>query len=238
VSEGRVAATLVPAFAAELGEFQGREARQTKPVLAILDQRQGTMANKLAGQRAKFSRARAIYYTATEEAQRHRAAQLLAEVLVAARPSGFSEDDVTQGEDVPTEARELARTMLLPPLGPEENPDELIQELSLSVDVADMLEIGQGGEFVYAYGYRCAPDRLKIGSCVGEPVARVAAQIGTGTPDRPSLLLKIRTHDCRALERTLHGILRLKGRQVAGSGAEWFITTREEIVATIEKVMG
>ena len=59
------------------------------------------MANKLAGQRAKFSRARAIYYTASDEKQRQRAVQLMAEVLAEAPSNDFSENDVTQGEDVP-----------------------------------------------------------------------------------------------------------------------------------------
>jgi hypothetical protein len=59
------------------------------------------MANKLAGQRAKFSRARAIFYSTSDEAQRHRATQLMAEVLAEAPANRFTEDDVTQGEDVP-----------------------------------------------------------------------------------------------------------------------------------------
>ena len=53
----------------------------------------------------------------------------------------------------------------------------------------------------------------------------------------PVLLLRIRTHDCRALERTLHGMIRLKGKQIAGAGAEWFLATRDEVVAAHEKVV-
>lgn len=134
------------------------------------------MANKLAGQRAKFSRARAIYFTNSDETQRQRAVQLMAEVLAEAPASGFSEDDVTQGADVPSAV--YAR----PPktqVSSDENPDDLFNELQISVDVSELREVGQGGEFVYAYGYRCAPDRLKVGSCAGDVIARVAAQIGT-----------------------------------------------------------
>ncbi len=47
------------------------------------------MANKLAGQRAKFSRGRAIYFTSSEESQRRRAVQLMAEVLVEAPANNF-----------------------------------------------------------------------------------------------------------------------------------------------------
>lgn len=196
------------------------------------------MANKLAGQRAKFSRAKAIYHTAGDEEQRRRAARLMAEVLAEAPANGFTEAEVTQDEEVPGEARSLATSILAAPAHEEENAEERVQELATAVDLSDLVETGQGEESVYAYAYRCAPDRMKIGSCRGDVVARVAAQIGTGTPDRPVLLLRIRTHDCRALERALHGILWLKGRQVAGAGAEWFVTTREEVLATVDRVLG
>ncbi len=137
------------------------------------------MANKLAGQRAKFSRARAIFYTGSDESQRDRAAQLMAEVIAEAPANRFSEEDVTQGEDVPREARQLAAALDSKPV--EEDPDELISELLLSVDASNVLEVGQGNESVYAYGYRCAPDRLKIGSCSGDVVARARAH-GERTP--------------------------------------------------------
>lgn len=193
------------------------------------------MANKLAGQRAKFSRARAIYYTSTDEMQRQRAVTLMAEVLADAPANGFSEADVTQGEDVPSDVRALATTIS----GASDDTSEaIIDDLPLPVDISQVCELGEGEEFVYAYGYACAPDRLKLGSCAGDVVARIAAQISTGTPDKPLLLLKIATHDCRALERALHAIFRLKGKQIAGAGAEWFKVTIEEIVAAYERVIG
>jgi hypothetical protein len=192
------------------------------------------MANKLAGQRAKFSRARAIYYTTAEDAQRQRAVRLMAEVLADAPASGFSKDEVTQGEEVPDEVRQMHGLRSASIAG--EDPDRLVEDLQEAVDSTRALEIGEGSEFVYAYGYLCAPDRLKIGSCAGDPVARIAAQIGTSSPDKPVLLLLIRTHDCRALERTLHGILRIHGRKIAGAGAEWFITTPDEVAAAYQRI--
>ncbi len=66
------------------------------------------MANKLAGQRAKFSKARAVLYGASDESVRYRQAQLMAEVIREAPENGFSEDEVTQGADVPDEVRQLA----------------------------------------------------------------------------------------------------------------------------------
>ena len=193
------------------------------------------MANKLAGQRAKFSRARAIYYTSTDEMQRQRAVRLMAEVLADAPANGFSEEDVTQGEDAPSEVRAFATTISG---ASNDKAEALTDELPLSVDITRVRELGEGEEFVYAYGYACAPDRLKLGSCAGDVVARIAAQISTGTPDKPLLVLKIATHDCRALERALHAIFRLKGRQIAGAGAEWFKVTTQEVVAAYERVIG
>ncbi|UEM06315.1 GIY-YIG nuclease family protein [Skermanella rosea] len=196
-----------------------------------------TLANKLAGQRAKFSRGRALFYTADDDSQRLRAVRLMAEVLAHAPKAGFSEDEVTQGAEIPREVLKFDPVAL--DLEPEtgESDDQAVASLARNIDVTDVVEIGEGAEFVYAYGYRCAPDRLKIGSTVSDVTARVTAQIGTGTPDRPRLMLTIRTHDCRALERALHHILRFKGRHVTGAGAEWFITTRDEVRSLYDRIV-
>lgn len=194
------------------------------------------MSNKLAGQRAKFSKARATYYSSDDEALRQRAAQLMAEVLSDAPSCNFTEDLVTQGEDVPDEVRQLTEGDGSAAREPEVDDDQLVEELHKTVDTTNAIEIGEGKEFVYAYGYPCAPDRLKIGSCTGDVIARIAAQIGTGTPDKPSLMLTVRTNDCRVLERVLHGIFRLRGQRVLGAGREWFLATREEVVTAYESI--
>lgn len=192
------------------------------------------MANKLTRQRAKFSRARAIYYTTDDQAQRRRAAELMAQVLADAPANGFTETDVTQGEDVPAETRELVG--MVAPSASDNDPDRLLAALQTTSDTSMARRFGEGSETVYAYGYGCTPDRLKIGLCTGDPVARIAAQISTGTPDKPVLLVEMKTHDCRALERALHAVFRLKGRRVAGAGAEWFIATPEEVVDAYSRV--
>lgn len=194
------------------------------------------MANKLAGQRAKFSRARALYYSSSDDDQRARAVRLMAEVIADAPANGFTEDEVTQSEDVPDEARRYN-----PPLERLAEGDAVTDAdetalLRTIVDVSNAKELGHGAEAVYAYGYACAPDPLKIGSAKGDAVARIAAQISTGTPDRPALRVLVRTHDCRALERALHGVLRLRGRGVEGAGAEWFKVTPDELVALYDRI--
>ena len=87
---------------------------------------------------------------------------------------------------------------------------------------------------VYAYGYRGYPDRLKVGSTEAETVQRIAAQIGTGTPDKPVLHVEIKTNDCRALERAIHAVLEARGKRITGGGAEWFKVSREEILVIYE----
>lgn len=196
------------------------------------------MSTKLAGQRAKFSRARAVYHTTDDEGLRDRAVRWMGEVLRDAPLNGFAEDEVTQGEDVPGRVRDWLRDQ--PPGGSPMRPtrEEPLPPLPPAIHVDRLETHGTGGQFVYAYGYRCAPDRLKIGSATGDAYARVAAQISTGTPDRPDLVLLVRTHDCRALEKALHGALRLRGRQVEGAGAEWFRTTRAELIDLCAAICG
>jgi len=65
----------------------------------------------------------------------------------------------------------------------------------------------------------------------------VMSKISTSTPDRPVLYLTMRTHDCRSLEKALHGVLQLRGRKITGGGDEWFRATREEVVAIYRAVI-
>ena len=105
-----------------------------------------------------------------------------------------------------------------------------MESLAKCVKATDVIRAGQGNGTVYAYGYKCAPDWLKVGSTDGDAVQRIAAQISTSTPDRPALVIEIKTNACRALERAMHGILETRGRKVSGGGTEWFKTTRDELM--------
>ena len=110
------------------------------------------MANKLAGQRAKFSRARATYFTASEDWQRRRAVQLMAEVLVEAPTNNFSEEMVTQGEDVPDEVRRFVSELSAPLKVVDDIDDELVGKVREALDTRDLVEIGEGSQYVYVYG--------------------------------------------------------------------------------------
>jgi hypothetical protein len=72
---------------------------------------------------------------------------------------------------------------------------------------------------------------MKVGYATGDTVQRIADQIGTSTPDKPVLHIEINTDDCRALERAIHAVLRVRGRKITGGGDEWFRATRDEIIA-------
>jgi len=106
------------------------------------------------------------------------------------------------------------------------------------VDVSELQEEGSGEQAVYAYGYRCAPDRLKVGRSNGDVIVRVTQQITTSTPDKPSLFLIFRTQNCRALEMALHGVMQVQGRKVLGGGDEWYQVTRQELLGIYGMIRG
>jgi Meiotically up-regulated gene 113 len=186
----------------------------------------------LAGQRSQFTWALKEYNKAEDAEKQAHFAKRMAKYIAAAPANGFTVEQVTQGQLYPV--AEVAQ--YLPAASSDTDPgiseEEAIDEIAAAVDTTDVLRLGEGPKVVYAYGYRCAPDRLKIGLTeVGDAVQRIAGQINTGTPDRPTLLLEIRTHDCKSLEKAIHSTLEYRGTKVPGAGKEWFKTSREEIVS-------
>jgi Meiotically up-regulated gene 113 len=175
----------------------------------------------LAGQRAQFTWALRQYNLAEDAEKQALYARRMAKYIAAAPTNGFEVDQVTQGQLYPE--AEVARYLgeSTADLGPDLSEGQAIREVAEAVDTSDVIRLGEGSTVVYAYGYRCAPDRLKIGLTVGDTVQRIAAQISTGTPDKPVLLLEIRTHDCSSLERAIHAILEYRGTKIPGAGQEW-----------------
>lgn len=199
------------------------------------------MANPLAGQRAAFTRALQGYNATDDEQERLTQAGRMARIIERAPSKGFTRDDVTRNRTVPIEVERLLRGELPNPVSgaePEADSDTVIAELNGTVDSGSVREIGEGLQAVYAYGYRCAPDRLKIGRSDGDVIGRIAAQINTSTPDKPVLKLLIRTQSSATLERAIHSILVHRGRAVVGGGREWFVTTIDEVCRIFESVDG
>lgn len=190
----------------------------------------------LAGQRAQFTWSLRQYNLAEDIEKQAFYARRMAKYIASAPNNGFTVDQITQGQLYPV--AEVAAYLGEAPVDvdPDITEGQAIREVAEAVDVSDVLRLGQGMTAVYAYGYRCAPDRLKIGLTFGDTVQRIAAQISTSTPDKPVLLLEIRTHDCSSLERAIHSTLTYRGTKIVGAGQEWFRTNREEVIAIYRSI--
>ena len=57
------------------------------------------------------------------------------------------------------------------------------------------------------------------------------SNLSTSTPDKPVLLIEIRSDQCRALERAIQATLETRGRKILGGGAEWFKASQDEVLA-------
>lgn len=191
----------------------------------------------LAGQRAQFTWALNQYKNSEDIDTRTKFARTMAKYIAAAPANGFTVEEVTQGQNYP--ATEVTQFLQDPTaiLEPGISEEQARQTVAAAVDTSDMSRIGEGYGFVYAYGYRCCPDRLKIGYTEVDTIQRIAAQIGTGTPDRPVLSVEIKTNSCRSLERAIQSILETRGQKVDGAGTEWFQTTRDEVIDIYQFVM-
>jgi hypothetical protein len=168
----------------------------------------------LTGQRAQFTWALNQYNTTDDPSKCDQFVRRMAQYIKNAPANGFTAEQITQGQSYP--ADEVYAVLNDPNLSSEPDVSESQAQESLveAVDSSSVIRKGVGTGSVYAYGYKCAPDRLKIRSTDGDSIERVAAQISTGTPDKPVLLLEVKTPQCRVLERALHAILEYQGKKI------------------------
>jgi len=166
----------------------------------------------LAGQRAQFTWALNQYNLSEDPETRAKFAKRMAKYIAAAPANGFTIDQVTQGQMYP--ASEVHQYLNDPSVDddPGISEEQAIRTVEEAVDTTDVVRKGDGAGIVYAYGYRCCEDRLKVGLTEANTVQRIAAQIGTSTPDKPVLLVEIKTNQCRALERAIQATLETRGR--------------------------
>jgi hypothetical protein len=110
------------------------------------------------------------------------------------------------------------------------------------IDDEVAVEEGVASPAVYWYtfpAYRrpSGPYPIKIGRG-NDPKARVGQQV-TAMPEQPDILGTFEHDDTHNLERALHAILTLRGkRKNDAPGAEWFVTTPEEVAELIRIVIG
>jgi T5orf172 domain len=185
----------------------------------------------LPGQRAQSTWALNQYNLTEDSEKRTHFAKRMANYIAAAPANGFTVEEVTQGQSYPADEVNRYLRNPEPDAEPEISEGQALKEIAQAVDSSDVVRIGEGPGVVYAYGYRCAIDRLKIGGTAGDTIQRIVAQISTGTPDRPVLQLEIKTPNWPPLERAIHAILGARGHKVTGGGQEWYTTTRDEVIA-------
>ena len=190
----------------------------------------------LAGQRAQFTYSLHQYNLAEDAEARAKFARRMAKYITAAPANGFTVDEVTQGQIY--SASEV--NQYIGDLGADADPgitdEQAIKRVEEAVDTTDVVRKGNGAGMVYTYGYRCCGDRLKVGSTEVNTVQRIALQIGTSTPDKPVLLIEIKTGQCRALERAIQATLETRGRKIPGGGTEWFKATRDEVLTIYQSI--
>jgi hypothetical protein len=151
----------------------------------------------------------------------------------------MSPSEIAEDRDLPHRALELleAGGGIASPADDAELR-EAVREVEAAVDTSSVTRLGEGSGSVYAYGYQCLPDRLKIGRTDRDVVRRIVDQINESTPDRPVLHLVLATSNPGALERALHGALVLRNRTVEGGGREWYRTTVAEIETIYQSLLG
>lgn len=173
----------------------------------------------LAGPRAQFTWALNQYNLSEDSDTRAKFARRMAKYIAAVPNNGLTVSEVTHGQSDPSEVDQLVDD-------PGETDDPGITEeqavimVEEIIDTSDVIKLGEGTGVVYGYGCHCCQDRIKIDLTDSDTVGRIAQQIYIDTPDRPVLLIEIRTNKCRSLERAIETTLEIRGSKITGGGAE------------------
>ena len=104
-------------------------------------------------------------------------------------------------------------------------------------------------EYIYAYylpAYRELAELRgekrwphKIGLTTVSVEARIAAQVGTALPEKPTIIKVIETSNCYLLEKAIHSVLELRGFKISDApGNEWFLTNLDELDDLIKLCSG
>jgi hypothetical protein len=132
----------------------------------------------LAGQRAQFTWALNQYNLSEDPDTRAKYARWMAKYIAAAPGNGFTASQVTTGQSYPSEVDQFVNDpSVIDELGPSE--EQAVKTVKETVDTSDVTKIGDGASVVYAYGYHCCQDRIKVGSTDVDTLERIAQQINT-----------------------------------------------------------
>ena len=108
--------------------------------------------------------------------------------------------------------------------------------------------IGEGNELVYCYTFPAHRELaefkqikhfpIKVGRSADQTLRRVVEQCGTSNPEKPIVLLAMRTDDSSLLEKTIHKILECWDRKIDDApGNEWFEASIEELHQIFDYLM-
>jgi hypothetical protein len=117
----------------------------------------------LAGQRAQFTWSLNQYNLSEDPDTRTKFARRMAKYIAAAPANGFTASQVTGGQSYPSEVDQLVSDPSIND-DPGITEEQAVRTVKEIVDTSDVTKIGEGAGVVYAYGYRCCQDRIKIGS--------------------------------------------------------------------------
>ena len=115
----------------------------------------------LAGQRTQFTWALNQYNQAEDEERKPISQNGWQNILPPHQPTVLRWNRSRKANS--TQSAEVAQ--YLPTVSSDADPgiseEEAINAVAAAVDTSNVLKLGEGPKVVYAYGYGCAPDRLK-----------------------------------------------------------------------------
>jgi hypothetical protein len=176
----------------------------------------------LAGQRAQFTWALNQYNLSEDPETRAKFAKRMAKYIAAAPANGFTVDEVTQGQIYPSS--EVDQYINDPSVNddPGITEEQAIRTVEETVDTSDVIRTGEGAGVVYAYGYRCCEDRLKVGFTEANTVSGLLRKLVPVLPISPSFSLRSRQSNAVLLSGRFrrpwrHGAVRFRGPAPNGS---------------------
>src|SRR5260370_3796029 len=116
----------------------------------------------LCDHRANFTWALNKYNRSDDPEAQTKFAQYMAKYMAQGLRDGFTVEQVTQGKSYPVVEVNKYSTDVDSEPPPPLTEEQTKKEIAESVDSADVIRIGEGTAVVYAYGYRCCPDHLKV----------------------------------------------------------------------------